>query len=74
MPEALTPLRGAGWYQAEFGRPAPDAPVTVPVAGPDPRDAEIEALRAEVAALKASTTWRATRPLRDAVDWARRRK
>lgn len=71
--EALTPLRGTGWYQAEFGRSAPDAPAVVPVAGPDPRDGEIAALRAEVAALKASTTWRATRPLRNAVDWARRR-
>ena len=76
--EALTPLRGAGWYQAEFGVPGPgapgSAPVVVAVAGPDPRDGEIAALRAEVAALKTSTTWRATRPLRNAVDWARRRK
>ena len=72
--EALDAMFGAGWYQSEFGVPRPDAPVTVPVAAPDPRDAEIAALRAEVAALKASTTWRATRPLRDAVDWARRRK
>lgn len=72
VPEALTPLRGAGWYQAEFGAPGPDAPVPAP--GPDPRDAEIAALRAEVAALRASTTWRATRPLRSVVDWARRRR
>lgn len=67
--EALTPLLGAGWYQAEFGAPRPNAPLT----GPDPRDQEVAALRAEVAALRASTTWRATRPLRQAVDWARRR-
>lgn len=77
--EALEAVFGAGWYQAEFGVPRPDAPTIAPViapvaAGPDPRDAEIAALRAEVAALKTSTTWRATRPLRDAVDWARRRK
>ena len=39
------PLFGAGWYQAEFGAPRPDAPVTVRVAAPDPRDAEIAALR-----------------------------
>ncbi len=76
--EALTPLLGPGWYQAEFGVPRPGAPVSVPVsapaAAPDRRDLEIAALRAEVAALKSSTTWRATRPLRNAVDWTRRKK
>lgn len=72
--EALDAVFGAGWYQAEFGAPRPNAPMAVPAPGPDLRDAQVAALRAEIAALKASTTWRATRPLRDAVDWARRRK
>jgi len=68
--EALVPLFGAGWYQSEFGTPGP----STAFAAPDPRDMENAELRMQIATLRASTSWRMTRPLRDAVDWVRRKR
>ncbi len=68
--EALEPLFGHGWYQSEFGTPGP-AVMTTAVDG---RDVTITELSAQISALKKSSSWRITSPLRAAADWLRRKK
>jgi len=68
-PEALEPHFGLGWHQREFG-PQADAAQTTATDG---RDLTIAELNAQIRALKQSTSWRITSPLRRLADGLRRK-
>lgn len=68
-PEALDSLFGPGWYQSEFVASG----LTVAGAAPDEKDLKIAELEAHIKALKGSRSWRAGAPIRNAVDWLRRK-
>ena len=68
--ESLEPLFGPGWYQSEFGTPGPAVTTTAA----DGKDLRIAELSAQIKALRESTSWRITNPLRSVTDWLRRNK